>query len=619
MTSPNDPSPSRTRESPLYCPVYFYHRRERVLSTSLDTTLEIGRQRDGEPAPPLRVEGTQGARVILTPIDDVEVSRSHVEVAPAAEGQVRVTNLSRTLPLKISPNALLEPAEYLLATPPVLMQFGNYAVRVDPPEEEDLALEGLPERTSPPGKLTDHSSLARFKGKIEEASLLQWLETVLGVFQSAASSHDFPEQAAHAVVHIVGLDVAAMLRVNDAGRWRVEAVFSEESQESVASWSPSQTLLARVKRERRTFRNLPPVGSDTPHSLQDVTALVAAPILDGEGNVIGALYGDRRTKNTGGSMPQITAFEAKLVELLASGIAAGLARLKEEQAALEARVQFEQFFTPQLAAQLQRDPQLLAGRDAEVTLLFADIRGFSRVSERLGPARTMDWIQDVMGVLSECVLEHDGVLVDYLGDEVMAMWGAPVPQADHASLACKAARRMIARLPEITERWDAELGEPLRLGIGINSGVARVGNTGSPLKFKYGPLGDVVNVASRVQGATKYLGGACLITGETLRQLPAGVPSRRLARVRAVNIVHPIDIYEIRGEAGPTWDQQCAKYNEALTALEREDLAKARNCVEELIARFGDDAVVTALADRIAAAAGNDSLEDASVWQLPGK
>ena len=111
-----------------------------------------------------------------------------------------------------------------------------------------------------------------------------------------------------------------------------------------------------------------------------MSALVAAPILDGQGNVIGALYGDRRSGGASGGAPDISPFEAKLVELLASGIAAGLARLKEEQAALAARVQFEQFFTPQLAAQLERDPRLLEGRDADVTVLFADIRGFSRVS-----------------------------------------------------------------------------------------------------------------------------------------------------------------------------------------------------------------------------------------------
>ncbi len=602
-------------------PVFFYRHRQRVLAAVLDTTLDIGRQREGEPAPAVRVDHASGARIILAPIDDVEVSRSHIEVAPAEGGQVRVTNLSRTLPVLLGPEQSLAPGESVLAAPPVLAQFGSYFVRVDPPEEEELVLEGLPERTIPPGKGPAPASLARLSADFEENSLLTWLETVLGVFHSAANTHDFPEQAARAAVKIVGLDAAAVLRCSDDGRWRVEAVHAplRDEQAGAPAWAPSQTLLGRVRRERRTFRHVPPIGADTPRSLQDVSALVAAPILDGQGQVIGALYGDRRSGGRSGGAPEISAFEAKLVELLASGIAAGLARIKEEQAALEARVQFEQFFTPQLAAQLERDPRLLEGRDANVTVLFADIRGFSRISQRLGPARTMAWIQDTMGALSDCVLAHNGVLVDYIGDELMAMWGAPVPQENHAELACYAARQMMESLAAINSRWQAELGSPVRLGIGLNSGVARVGNTGSPQKFKYGPLGDTVNVASRTQGATKYLGADCLITGSTLRELPSGAAVRRLARVRAVNIEQAIDLYEIIASAPPNWDECCRRYHEALAALERDDLDAATKLAAALAADFPHDAAVKALGGRAADAGSRAAIGDTSVWQLPGK
>jgi adenylate cyclase len=600
-------------------PVYFYCHRRRILATCLDSVLEIGRQREGEPPPPRRLDHARGARIILAPIDDVEISRSHVEVAPAQDGQVQIVNRSASLPVRVAPHHSLNPGDSLLAAPPVLLQFGGYAVRIDPPEEEELELEGLPERTIPPGKHASPASLAPPTESLQEATLLRWLETVLGVFQSAASTRDFPEQAARAAVKIVGLDAAAMLRCSDDGRWRVEALYRETGDPNQAAWAPSQTLLGRVRRERRTFRHVPPAGADTPRSLQDVLALVAAPILNGAGQVIGALYGDRRSGASGGGVPQITAFEAKLVELLASGIAAGLARLKEEQAAIAARVQFEQFFTPQLAAQLQRDPQLLDGRNAEVTILFADIRGFSRISERLGPARTMEWIQDAMGALAACVLRHDGVLVDFIGDELMAMWGAPAPQADHAELACLAAGQMMDALVELNSRWSAELGEPIRLGVGLNSGVARVGNTGSRQKFKYGPLGDVVNVASRVQGATKYLGADCLITGDTLSQMQSPPPARRLARVRAVNIAHPIDLYEVVARPPDDWDRRCTRYNEALVALEQQSFATAAGCADRLAAEFPDDAAAVALGKRAVAAERAGATGAATVWDLPGK
>lgn len=605
--------------SPVFYPVFFYHQRQRVLATVLDVTLDVGRQREGEAAPPARIDAVNSARIVLAPIDDVEISRSHVQIELAEGAQVRVTNLSRSLPLRMPPYDALAPGESRVAAPPVLVQFGNYAVRVDPPDDEDLNLEALPERTIPPGRKPEAAPLMRVDGTFEEASLLKWLETVLGVFQSAANTSDFAERAAQAAVQIVGLDAAAVLRCSDDGRWRVDALHSLSAQHPGEAWAPSQTLLARVRRERRTFRHVPPIGADTPRSLQDVSALVAAPILNGAGTVIGALYGDRRSGGHHGGSPEISAFEAKLVELLASGIAAGLARVKEEQAALAARVQFEQFFTPQLAGQLERDPTLLEGRDAEVTLVFADIRGFSQVSERLGPERTMAWIQDTMGALSDCVLAYDGVLVDYIGDELMAMWGAPAAQANHAELACFAARLMMDTLVEISARWSAELGCPVRLGIGINSGMARVGNTGSLQKFKYGPLGDVVNVASRVQGATKYLGADCLITGATLAKLPAGTAVRRLARVRVVNIAHVIDLYEIVTSAPPDWDERCRRYHEALTALEHEDLDRAALLAKKLADDFPDDGPALALGRRVGSSTREATAGDTSVWRLPGK
>src|SRR5262249_501480 len=145
-------------------------------------------------------------------------------------------------------------------------------------------------------------------------------------------------------------------------------------------------------------------------SLAGLQKVVAAPILNAEGQVLGALYGERRRQGSGlaGRAGKV---EALLVELLACGLSTGLAPEREEKAALQAQVQFEQFFGPELARQLKREPDLLAGREAEVTLLFADIRGFSRISERLGPSLTVEWINEVLGELSACVRAQEGVLV----------------------------------------------------------------------------------------------------------------------------------------------------------------------------------------------------------------
>ncbi len=163
-------------------------------------------------------------------------------------------------------------------------------------------------------------------------------------------------------------------------------------------------------------------------SLMLLDRAVASPITDETGKSIGVLYGDRALGGISAGQP-IGELEAALLEVLAGAVSSGLARQREEQR----RASLTQFFSPRIAELLESQQNLLAGHDAEVTVLFCDIRGFSGVAERVGPQRTIQWINDVLTELSECVMQHDGVLVDYIGDELMAMWGAPGEQADHAS------------------------------------------------------------------------------------------------------------------------------------------------------------------------------------------
>ncbi|MDF1659877.1 MAG: response regulator, partial [Verrucomicrobiales bacterium] len=208
---------------------------------------------------------------------------------------------------------------------------------------------------------------------------------------------------------------------------------------------------------------------------------------------------------------------------------------------------FEQHFTPELARELARnpDPMKMQARQAEVSVLFCDIRGFSTISERLGPSQTIDWLSGVMGEFSTIVIELGGVLVDYTGDELMALWGAPNRQPNHAELACRAALEIMASLPKLNEKWGELVGAETSVGIGVNTGEALVGNVGTHRKFKYGPLGTAVNLASRVQGATKYLKTSLLITGETASQLPDHFGKRRLCQVVVKNIRKPVDLVEL--------------------------------------------------------------------------
>jgi adenylate cyclase len=251
--------------------------------------------------------------------------------------------------------------------------------------------------------------------------------------------------------------------------------------------------------------------------------------------------------------------------------------------------------------------------------MFCDIQGFSRIAEKIGAARTFDWMNDVMGTLSDCVSNHQGVLVDYIGDELMAMWGAPEQQADHARRACLAAIDMIDLLPSLNERWRAVLEEPFDLGIGISSGPVRAGNMGSNRKFKYGPLGNTVNLASRVQGATKYFKARLIVTGATADALDENLPMRRLANVRVVNIEQPIRLYELPCGDFPNAGVLCPAYEEALVCFEQGDFRKAAQMLTTLMATFPDDGASVILLSRAVSALVEGPSDGHPVWQIAGK
>ncbi|MBU6178707.1 MAG: response regulator [Verrucomicrobia bacterium] len=283
---------------------------------------------------------------------------------------------------------------------------------------------------------------------------------------------------------------------------------------------------------------------------------------------------------------------------------------------------FEQHFTPELARELARnpDPMKMQARQAEVSVMFCDIRGFSAVSERLGPAQTIAWLSGVMGEFSSIVIDHGGVLVDYTGDELLAMWGAPNEQPDHALLACRAALEILERIPELNEQWRPIVGAGTEVGIGINSGEALVGNVGTHRKFKYGPLGNAVNLASRVQGATKFLKTPLLLTGETAGRVRGLIPTRRLCRVRVQNINAPVDLHDLPAPGGPPgWIDLARVYEESLAAFERGAFAEAETRLDGFLSAFPEDGPARGLRARIEAERTGLETEFDPVWSLPGK
>ena len=212
----------------------------------------------------------------------------------------------------------------------------------------------------------------------------------------------------------------------------------------------------------------------------------------------------------------------------------------ERRRALETKRAFAQYVPPEIVARLVEHPELLVlgGELRELTLLFCDIADFTTISERVEPAVVVALLTDYFGTMSAVIHQHRGTVDKYIGDGIMAFWGAPLPDTDHALHAVQAAIAMRAAFTELARRWARPEYAPLAMRIGVHTGKAIVGNVGSSSRFAYTAIGDAVNLASRLEGENKKYGTTILLSGDTAAALP---PSLALQR---------IDTLTVKGKSG---------------------------------------------------------------------
>lgn len=229
------------------------------------------------------------------------------------------------------------------------------------------------------------------------------------------------------------------------------------------------------------------------------------------------------------------------------------------------RTSFARFVPPQVVDELiaQADDELrLGGRELQSTVMFCDLRGFTSVAEHLPAEQVIDLLNRYLTEMSDAILEHGGTVVSYMGDGIMAVFGAPLPQDDHADRAVAAAREMLGeRLPRFNE-WALESGvaEPFRMGVGLNSGPVMSGNVGSTRRLEYTAVGDTTNTASRLEGMTKDAGTPVLISDATKDALRAGGSALtyvgelelrgRATRLKAWTLTNDRGAGDIAGPAG---------------------------------------------------------------------
>jgi len=255
----------------------------------------------------------------------------------------------------------------------------------------------------------------------------------------------------------------------------------------------------------------------------------------------------------------------------------------EEREKKKIRGAFQYYLTASVINEMLKDPSKLklGGDKKNLSVLFSDIRGFTTISEKLSPEDLVHLLNEYLTAMTDIVFKYDGTLDKYMGDAIMAIFGAPLDQPDHARRACQTALDMMNELHRLQKKWQAEGKPPLNIGIGINSGDMVVGNMGSQMRFDYTVMGDMVNLGSRLEGTNKEYGSNIIFSEFTYNAIKDSMCCRELDSVRVKGKKLPVKIYELLGEK-----KDESKWKDFIDSFEK-GLALYRACKwNEAIAQF---------------------------------
>jgi adenylate cyclase len=253
------------------------------------------------------------------------------------------------------------------------------------------------------------------------------------------------------------------------------------------------------------------------------------------------------------------------------------------------------YTSAELVRELMAHPEQLSlewGEKREMSVYFSDIAGFTSFSEALPPERLVALLNEYLTSMTDIVLAHGGIVDKYIGDAIMAFWGAPISETEHAQKAVRCALAMRRRCDELRPAWRAEYGPTVIARAGINSGLAVVGNMGSKHKYNYTVMGDMVNLASRLEGANKPYGTTLMISETTYALCKDVVDVRELDLLAVKGKEKPVTVYEVLAERGQTpapFAATMAAYHEGLEHYRQQRFSDARAAFTRALALSPDD------------------------------
>ena len=226
--------------------------------------------------------------------------------------------------------------------------------------------------------------------------------------------------------------------------------------------------------------------------------------------------------------------------------------ISEEKKRKEIRFAFENFMDPKVVHEILKEPGdiKLGGEEKEITVYFSDIEKFSSISEKMQPGELIEFLNEYLSEMTDQILDHGGFLDKYVGDAILAVFGAPLPQPDHAVRACLATIDNTKKLFKLNKKFKETRNLEIRARIGLNSGRVLVGNVGSTNRLSYTVIGDEVNLGARLEAANKYYGTYAMISERTYELARDHIEARELDLIRVVGKENPVKVYELIDRKG---------------------------------------------------------------------
>lgn len=276
--------------------------------------------------------------------------------------------------------------------------------------------------------------------------------------------------------------------------------------------------------------------------------------------------------------------------------------LTEERGKRELKATFQKYVSPAIVNEVLASPENieLGGKKMNVSVFFSDVRGFTTISERLDPSALSDLLNSYLTPMTELIFEHKGTLDKYMGDAIMAFFGAPIAYPDHAHCACRCALAHLRQLKILQQEYQAKGLPTIDIGIGINTGEVSVGNMGSETVRSYTVMGDAVNLASRLEGINKQYGTRIIISEFTEKEVRSRFSCRVVDLVRVKGKDQPVSIYELikEGRLEGVQNQVFEHYQKGFDLYHQRQFSEALNSFQQALKLDPDDTVVQLYIDR---------------------